>query len=191
MKEYISVMLISPDVVKRTGELNYNVDDTVIGSAIRSAQNIYLKDVIGTALLERIQELVWNSIQESDIMPTSNGNSIDDPENEMYKVLLDEYIENVLVYKCLVEITTRISFKIRNVGVSQNSEENINASSLSDIKYIKNGYETLFCDALNRMMDFLENNKAAFPEIDSKCACSKTKPRLNERYANTGLYLGK
>lgn len=181
-KNIKNTMLVSPDAIKGTGELDYNVDDVMIGSAIRTAQNVYLQDIIGSTLLERIQELVYNAI-------VGSGESIDDEDKVMYKTLLDEYIENVLINKTMVEITTKVSFKIRNVGVAQNSEENINASSLANIKYIRNNYETLFCDSLNRMVEWLDENKAAFPELEV-CQCGKSKPNLKKRYANTNIYLG-
>ena len=55
MSDYKKVMLISPDDVKSTGNINYNVDDEVIGAAIRTAQNIYLTDVLSSELVEKLQ----------------------------------------------------------------------------------------------------------------------------------------
>lgn len=175
-------MLVSPDAIKGLGDLNYNVDDTIVGAAIRTAQNIYMEDVIGTALLNKLQSLVYNAIK-------GQTPSIEDDEYVAYKTLLDDYVTEALQYKTVVEVCTRISFKIRNVGVAQNSDTNINASSLSDIKYIRNTYETYYCDSLNRMMEFLKANRSAFEEIDS-CPCGGKKPNINNKYANTGLYLG-
>lgn len=175
---YKQVMLISPDDVKAQGELNYNVDDTVIGASIRVSQNVYLRDVIGDALLNRLQELVWNAIDGGD-------DTIEDEENVAYKTLLDDYISPVLAYKVSSEICARISLKIRNMGVVKNSDTNVQATSLQEIIYLKETNDTLFNDALNRMVDFICQNKAAFPESDFVCGCGKT-----TLYANVSLYLG-
>lgn len=183
MTEYLNTMLISPTTIKSTGDLNLNVDDSVMGASIRVAQNVYLQDVIGTTLLHRLQELVYNAIQ-------GNEDNINETENEPYKTLLDDYLKNVLTYKVCSEICVRISLKIRNAGVVQTNDVNINGAVLSDIKYLKNIYETYYCDALNRMTDYLKENKSSFVELE-ECNCGRIKPKLNVRYANTGLFLGK
>ena len=178
MQEYKNVMLIGPDEIKANGDLNYNVTDDIIGASIRASQNIYLRDVIGSALLEKIQQLVWNKIKEL-------GDDIDTEANVPYKTLLDEYISPVLTNKVVSEICVRISLRIRNMGVVQNSDININAATLQDIQYLKDTYDTYYNDALNRMAEFICQNKGAYPESDFICGCGK-----NPKYARTGLYLG-
>lgn len=180
MTDYKNVMLISPNKVKTYGTINLNVDDSEIGNAIRISQNIYLSDIIGTAMVEHIQEMVYNKVQHS-------GSSIDDQENEAYKVLLDDYITPVLVYRTAVELCTVLTLKIRNMGVVKNSDTNVQTTTAGDVKYMSEYYETFFYDAVNKMMDFLCQNKAAYIELpDGFCTC-KRKPK----YARTGLYLGK
>ena len=176
MNDYKNTMLISPKKVKESGELNLNVDDSTIGSSIRTAQNVYLTDVIGNELVERIQELVYNKIK-------SSGTTIDD--EPAYKVLLDEYLTPVLISKTIVDIALRITFKIRNMGVVQNSDVNVNSVSIDDVKYVQNYQETMYNHYLNRMADFMCANKDAFPESKFDCGC---KPK--GKYANTNLWLG-
>lgn len=178
MKDYSTTMLISPKRVKESGELNLNVDDGAIGSAIRTAQNVYLTDVIGSDLVEKVQELVYNKIKGS-------GSSIDDVDNIAYKTLLDEYLTPVLISKTVIHIALRLSLKIRNMGVVQNRDTNVNYVSLDDIKYLQNYEETMFNHYLNRMVEFLCENKAAFPESKFDCDC---KPK--GKYANVNLWLG-
>lgn len=71
------------------------------------------------------------------------------------------------------------------MGTIQNSDTNIQASSLDDIKYLQNYEETNFNHFLNRMAEFLCKNKAAIPETNFDCGCSPKK-----RYANINLWLG-
>lgn len=175
-----NVMLVSPDTVKGYGILDYNFDDSMMGDAIRKAQNVYLREVIGDRLLERLQELVMNKIE-------GNEDNIDSEENEQYKVLLKEYVEEALARKASVILCMSNSFKMKNLGIAQTYDSNIKAATLSDIKYIRDDNETYWNDMLNRMMDYLKQNKDAFPEL-SDCPCSP--PILNNRYANTKLFLG-
>ena len=170
------IMLISPEEVKAQSDLSYNVDDRVIGASIRAAQNIWLRDVIGTEFLEKLQELVMNSIEE--IHP-----DIDD--EVAYKTLLDEYITPLLAYKVAAEICDRITLKIRNMGVIQNSDINVNAVSLDDVVYLQAKYEVYYNDACNRLAEFVCQHSDAYPESNFICGCGKS-----PRYGRTGLWLG-
>lgn len=178
MKPYKNTMLTSPKKVKDSGELNLNVDEGVIGTCIRTAQNVYLSDVIGMELIERLQELVYNKVK-------GLADTIDDSENIAYKTLLEEYLTPALVSKTIVETAIRISLKIRNMGVVQNSDTNVNAANIDDIKYLQNYEETMYNHYLNRMAEFLCENKEAIPESKYDCGC---KPK--KKYANVNLWLG-
>lgn len=172
------VFLISPDDVKAKSQINYNVDDGTVGTAIRDAQSIYLREIIGDKLLERLQEMVVDD-------------SIDAEENAAYLDLLDNYITEFLSYKANVEICMPISMKIRNIGVSQDSDTNITAAQLNNIEHVRDYYETQACDKANRMICFLLENKKAFPELEN-CGCGHgcKSPNLNKQ-VNTNLWLGR
>ena len=178
MTEYKNVMLISPDEVKSQGDINYNVDDSFIGSSIRVSQQIYLRDIIGDALLEKLQVLVYNAIEE---LP----DNIDDNENIAYKTLLDDYIVPFLTYKVSYEICTRISLKIRNMGIIKNYDTNQQQAELADVLYLQQTNDTYANDAANRMTKFICSEKAAYPESDFVCGCDES-----PKYARTGLWLG-
>lgn len=180
MSEYKKVMLISPDDVKSTGNINYNVDDEVIGAAIRTAQNIYLTDVLSSELVEKLQQLIFNSIEEVE-------DNIEDAQNAYYKTLLDDYIKEALSYKATAEICVRISLKIRNMGVVQNSDTNVNAVGLDDIKYLRDTFNGYWESSVNKMYKYLKKNKQAFPEFIG-CGCDKI--NIKAKFGNTGLFLG-
>lgn len=177
MTDYNKIYLVSPDDCKANSQINYNVDEGVLGSAIREAQSVYLRDIIGKALLEKVQDLVVDG-------------SIDAEENVAYLDLLDNYIFHYLVAKTQVCIIPEISLKIRNIGLSQDSDANIMAASINNLDSMADYYETQACDKANRMICFLLSNKKAFPELNV-CGCSDCeKPHLTKQ-ANTRLWLGK
>lgn len=179
MLEFKNVMLISPTKVKEYGNINLNVDDSEIGAAIRVAQDVHLKDAAGRNLIEHVQELVYNKIKGS-------GSTIDDEVNEPYKVLLDEYLTPALVYRTAVELCTILTLKIRNLGLIKNSDTNVNATDGPDLSYMQEYYGVLYNDALNRIMDYLCENKGAIAEVpDGFCSCEAKK-----RFAQNGLWLG-
>ena len=173
-----NVMLVSPTKVKEYAVVGLNLDDTDLGNAIRIA-HVFLKDAIGKELVEHVQELVYNKI-------VGSGSTIDDPENEQYKVLLEEYLQPVLVYRSAEESCTIFSFKIRNMGVVRNSDTNVKEAQSQDVTKLGEYYGVLFNDALNDCVDFLCENKGAFNEVpDGFCTCQE-KPL----FAQTNLWLG-
>lgn len=178
MDEFKNVMLVSPTKVKKYAVVGLNVDDSVLGNCIRLS-HIHLKDVIGTDLVERLQELVYNKLQ-------SLEDTIDDDDNVAYKTLLDEYVVPALAYATASETSIINELKLRNMGTVKNSDTNVNSVSNTEYEYLASYYKTYLNDAYNRMMEFLCENKDAFDEIDDGfCTCS-SKPL----YANTNLWLG-
>ena len=181
MTEYKNTMLISPKRVKESGELSLNVEDTMIGASIRTAQKVYLTDILGVPMIEKLQELVYNKIKG---LP----DNIDAPENVAYKTLLDDYLTDALIYKTIVDLYLRSSMKIRNMGAVQNTDQNVLSVSLEDIKYMQNYVETMYNNALNRMSDFICSSPDAYPEIGAgkiKCGgCGK-----KGKFANVNIYL--
>lgn len=177
--EYKNVMLVSPDTIKAFGDLNYNVDDSIIGASIRAVQNIYLKDVLGDKLVQKLQSLVYGRIKGLE-------DTIDSPSNSQYKVLLDDYIVDVMAYKVASEMCLRMALKMRNAGVIQTNDTNITNVSIKDVKYLADSYDTYYNSAINNMVKFLKENNEAFPELDAEC-CTK----YLGKYGNSGgLWLG-
>lgn len=179
INDFKNVMLISPKKVKEYGNINLNVDDGEIGAAIRISQSIYLREVVGQDLIEHIQQLIYNKVK-------GNPDNIDDPENEPYKVLLEDYLTPALVYRTAVELCQILTLKIRNMGLVKNNDTNVETTSASELSHMKEYYDTFVNDAYNRIADFLCENKKAYVEVDDNyCTCSE-KPK----YGRTGLWLG-
>lgn len=174
MNEYKNVMLISPNDIKAMGEVNINLEEDMMGASIRAVQNVYLTDVLGVDCVEKLQKLVYNKIK-------GNEDNIDDEQNIYFKTLLSDYISQVMGYKVVSELCVRTALKMRNAGIVQTNDNNISNVSLKDVKYLTDIYETYYNSALNRMMDFIKENKSHFPEIKCK--------KIN-RYGNINLYLG-
>lgn len=181
--EYRNVMFISPNSIKANGLINYNVDDTTIGYAIRNAQNIYLIEIIGSRLFSRLKQLIYNAI-------ASLPDNIDEPENAEYAILLDEFIEPYLIARVTVDSLIPLSYKMRNIGVSKDSDTNIAQASIEELKYLINWNNTQVAEYATRLSKYLCENKDVFEELDDKCGCGGNYPILGHKYANVPLYLG-
>lgn len=170
--------LIDVDSVKASSLVNYNIDDESAGFAIREAQNTYLREILGDALLDKCIEL-------------ASGGTIDNPENAAYKELVDTYIFEYLSAEAQVCLLVPISLKIRNIGVSQDSDTNVATQMLTTVKELREYWLTLAVDKGNRMKCFLRENASAFPELDNtSCVCGACKKGADLRLeANTNLML--
>lgn len=172
--------LIDVDSVKAASSVNYNVNDEDCGFAIREAQNTYLREILGDSLLDRCIELA------------SSGDTLEQPEYAAYKELVDTYIFEYLAAQAQVCLLVPISFKIRNIGVSQDSDTNVMTEQLESVKELREYWDTISVDRANRMKCFLRENKAAFPELsNSSCTCGSCRKGADLTLeANTKLWLG-
>ncbi len=171
------ILLISPNTVKKRGDITLNYDDMFLSSSIRTAQDIFLVDFLGKDLVDRLKELVEAKLNNEE-------DNIDSENNIAYKTLLDEYVKEVLVYQVLIETAIRTSLKIRNLGVVKNKDTNADAADLKEIQYLLDNFRTSVNHWQNRTVDFLCENKEAIIENKFDCGC---KPKI--KFANTGLLL--
>ena len=142
----IQVYLISEDTLKTETVLNDNVSAEYFSSAIETAQEIYLQQLIGTSLLDDLCEKVKD-----------NKLTVDDKE------LLDEYITPFLKFKVLAEVTLPIAFKYRNAGVVQTNNEYMYNTTMKDAQQLATHYDQRANFFAIRLTDWLCANSNKFP----------------------------
>lgn len=176
---------ISPDDIKGSGYVNYNLSDDLLGKAIRETQEVHLQAIIGSNLYYRLQELVFNAIQDS-------GDTIDDEGFEAYKELLDDYVQPYLEEKTQAVLCVPATYKLRNFGVAKNSDTNIESPSLRDVMALQKRFNTSSAKYATRLSMWLCANKDAFPELsETSCGCGIFVPAvLGKKFVATGLVLG-
>lgn len=178
-----NIMLTSPNSVKAVTYVNYNVTDDLIGASIREAQDIHLQSIVGSNLLSRLQELVLNKMQ-------GNGDNIDSEANEDYKTLLNDYVEPYLISQTQFLLCTPLTYKVRNLGVIQNSDANANKVSVSDLNKVEARFKTEALQRATKLSMYLCRNKKAFPELEDDCGCNGVKPMIGRKFVNVPLNLG-
>ncbi len=176
---------ISPDDIKGSSYVNYNLSDDLLGKAIRETQEVHLQAIIGSNLYYRLQELVFNAIQDS-------GDTIDDEGFEAYKELLDDYVQPYLEEKTQAVLCVPATYKLRNFGVAKNSDTNIESPSLRDVMALQKRFNTSSAKYATRLSMWLCANKDAFPELsETSCGCGIFVPAvLGKKFVATGLVLG-
>lgn len=143
-----NTLLISESKLKRFTDINNNLDVDLISSVIREAQIIHITRLLGSKLYDKILADVDAG--------TLTGE---------YKALVDEYVQDALIYWSYYESLETIYLRPRNAGLVKptGGENNIDADiALYDKKRqsIKNKAEYFS----ERLVDFLCYNNSLFPE---------------------------
>ena len=182
--EYTNTLLISPTELKSESLINSNCDDKPLSNIVTTTQEIYLVKITGTALMRKLQELVYNEVKG---LP----NNITQEGNEHYLDLLENYVKPYLRYHALKSFIVENSFKFRNAGVVRVSDTNMNYTSVEDIKFLQQHFTTYIAEYEDRLSKYLCSNKSNFPEIQAEIPSYMDSPSVGKDYSNTGgLWLG-
>ena len=182
--EYTNTLLISPTELKSESLINSNCDDKPLSNIVTTTQEIYLVKITGTALMRKLQELVYNEVKG---LP----NNITQEGNEHYLDLLENYVKPYLRYHALKSFLVENSFKFRNAGVVRVSDTNMNYTSVEDIKFLQQHFSTYIAEYEDRLSKYLCSNKSNFPEIQAEIPSYMDSPSVGKDYSNTGgLWLG-
>lgn len=156
MTTYRDVLFISEDYIKSESMLDDNTSGKFLLTAIKLAQDVELRSVIGKCLLESLQTKIFER-------------HIDDLENLDYKDLLDVYIQPFLLYQVLSEVIIPISYKMSNFGLMMSSDEKDYAVDNKQINLVKEYYMNKANVYKKRLQTYLCSNKDKFPEIKDCC----------------------
>jgi hypothetical protein len=122
------VLWISPQKLKENSNVLENVDDFYLRNAILKALDIKVTPVLGNNLVNYINELIISG-------------DINDPSKLVYKVLVDDYAQNAIIYGAIAEALPEVSFKITTKGLLQFDNENSSALDLKNIQFMIQRYE--------------------------------------------------
>lgn len=169
------VLLTSEQRVRELTGVSDNVSSKYITAAIREAQDIRLQSVLGTALLERLQELIRTGAIDTDVALAK------------YRLLADK-CQYFLVYAAVTELVRQVSYKVTNAGLVKTGDERVENATFSEVCSQAAYYETkadFYCMELQRWLCY---NAPDFPELTCGCIA---RLRSNLRSAaSCGIWLG-
>lgn len=168
------VLLTSESFVKQFTSISDNIAGKYMRSAILDTQEIELKRIIGSCLLSKLKSLVASD-------------EIALPENGIYQDTLD-YIQPYMAYRTAVELATKVSFKISNIGVHRNSDDNVSPVTSGEVIELKGYYQSKADAACIELQRWLIANKSRIPELDC-CTCANIEANLRDA-VSCGIFLG-
>lgn len=168
------ILLSSEAFVKSVTSISDNVAGKYILPALREAQEIGLKTILGSCLVEALKGMVADG-------------TITDEENAAYKELLDRS-QYYLAYSAIVEVAQKVSYKIGNFGVSKSTDENLQVATQDEIAKTQFYYQSKADAHCLELQRWVLDNRTAFPKL-TECSCRAMKSHLLSA-ASSGLWLG-
>lgn len=176
MNNFRDILLCNEDTIKTYTNISDNTAGDYIAPAIYMAQQSDLEECLGTALVQKIQELIGTG-------------EIELPDFEDYKILLDDYITNFLAYATIVRLIPIVSFKIGNMGAVRSEDDKVTGMSYSEVFNLKDYYKQQADFLQSRLQKYLIANYSKYPELNSYKTVADLQSNLYSA-ANVPIWLG-
>jgi hypothetical protein len=161
-----NVQLISEAKIRQYTDMNDNVDSKLIVNAIREAQDIELQRILGTLLYNKVIDEVANS--------TLSG---------VYKTLVDEYVQNFLLYAVYYNTLESIYLRPRNNGLLiPNGGENSDTADRSMYNVKRQSVKNKSEFYAEKLTDYLIENQNNYPELGQNVLLYQQVADFGEQY---------
>lgn len=137
------------DLVKHS-ILDGNVDTDKFIQYIKIAQEIHVRNYLGTDLYNKIATDISNSELE--------GN---------YLNLVNDFVQPMLIHWAMVDYLPFAAYSIKNGGVYKHSSENSESASKEEIDFLIDKERNIAEYYTRRFIDYMSFNQASFPEYNS------------------------
>jgi len=144
-----TVLFINRTDLLRNSILDGNVDSDKYLQFIKLAQVIHIQQIMGTKL--------YNGLITA--MP-----NIDLGANARWKLLLDDYVVNMLIWYAQVDFIPWAAYSIKNGGVFKHRSENSDTVSKEEVDYLVEKARTNAEWYSRRFIDFMSFNQTTYPE---------------------------
>ena len=169
-------LLISWTKVKQYTDINDSLDPDLIKNNIREAQDIALQRVIGTILYDKLLTLVQDG-------------EMDLAENAVYKTLLTQYIQDMLLYASYYEILESIFIRPRNNGLlTPNGGENSDTVDRNKYEMKRTSVQNKMEYYADRLSRFITQNEADYPELTQNTELYQQLPDYGSQYRSSIVF---
>ena len=170
----MNIGFIDVDTIKNNSILDSNIDDKLIEFSIDKAQEINIMQLLGTELYNTLSTKILNN--------TIGG---------YYQTLLDIYISKALIEWTIYYLYTDSAYRFTNKSVVKRTNDNTTNVDDSVIRDLKRNQKSIAEFYNNRVVEFLLNNQAQFPEWLSYSKIMGFLGQRNRKYTSSGIYIGR
>ena len=167
------VLFISEERLKDSTTIGLNVSVDLLSPYIKQSQKLYCETKLGSRLTQKLKDLIV-------------AGTVNDAGNEAYATLLNDYISEVLPSYCLWMAVPFLRYKIENGNIYAKTSETGNALSTEEAQQLRNEVLNTAEYYMERMVDYIRNNTASFPEYSTNTGADVT-PDKNSYYSNMNL----
>lgn len=167
-----TALLVSEQRMKQWTQLDDNVRLNEITPHILQAQDIYLQNVLGTRLYDRLKAGVI---------------AADLTANE--QLLLKDYVGPTLMQYALYLMLPSIKYKIANQGILNGTSEETSPTTLDELKYIRQNTLDTAEFYSKRLTKYFFDNPNLFPEYQNPGTDGMMPDKRNPYFS--GLVTGK
>lgn len=165
-----NVLLVTKDDIYKYSQLNGNVDVDKISPFVKVAQDIEIQDVLGTNLYQKILQGV-----------------IDDNLSGNYLVLLNQYIQPMLIHYAMADFLQFHGYEISNAGILRNAPENTQLPDKNEIDTIVSRQRKIAETYRHRIVSYLTYYPQYFPEYTSNQASGEYPSSNSNNYVSWGM----
>jgi len=161
-----TTFILSEAKFREFTDVNDMLDTALIKNAIREAQDIHLQRIIGTKLYDKIL---------SDI----DGSTL----TGVYKTLVDDYLQDFLLYAAYYESLEAIYIRPRNNGLltPTGGENSIEVDrSLYNVK--RQSVENKMEFYAEKLSQYISEEEASFPELNTNNKAYEQNPDYSTQY---------
>ena len=161
-----TVLLVSEQRMKQWTALDNNIRIDVLTPSILNAQNVYTQQSLGTRFYNRLKQGVMNN----DLTVNENA-------------FLKDYVGPALMQYALYLVLPSLKYKMVEKGIVSGTSEETAATSLDDMKYLRQNAMELAQFYDERLREYLKDNPGMFPEYTNP-GTDGMQPDRGEAYQN-------
>lgn len=191
-KQVMNVLMTNEGFVRSATALSDNVGGKYLTVAIREAQEIGLRNIVGSALLLKMKAVIYATeypegsfnadfAMDFDLLGPA-GAGVD-----AYLCLVDR-CQYFLAYRAAAEAVRKVAWKVSNVGVHRDSDENVQQASRPETEAVIADYMDKSDYYARLLQAWLIEHRATYPEL-SEWRCRDIRSALYSS-ATSGVWLG-
>lgn len=167
------VLFLSEQTLKDRSVLQDNVDMKVVKPTITDVQKYYILPIMGTQLYNE----VINQIRTSTLTVLNT-------------TLLNDYITDVMVWYCRMELPMAMNYKYFNKAVGVQNADNMQPASMQDIERLMDDARNKAQVYAQRMTNYLLANSVQYPLYLNQVNTNVDTIFAKQNNYNSGLVLG-
>ena len=148
----MAVLLIGQKYLVEHSIIDDNADYKKITPAIIIAQDLDLKPLLGSDMVDKLKNDITAFVNNATPIPA------------LYKTLLEDYVQPALVHFTLARCTPTFKFKYASKGIMIKTSENSQQAESIDIAKLSDEWKNTAQEYAKYMKDYLNWNAASYPE---------------------------